>query len=198
MVMPVSSFARSCRDRNPPTDTPHQCTAVVVAAKSTTDSSDTAVSSASTTPFPPDPNSSESTIDTVAREIRESGGEATALPVDVRDPASVEALVARTAQAHGRLDALVYNAGAAWWASVEDTPLKRFRLLQQVNVEGLYSAILAALPHLKEEKKKNGERGGEGRIVVVSPPIYSRFFRGKTGYAMVCNERLALLFNLSF
>lgn len=55
--------------------------------------------------------------------------------------------------------------------------MKRFQLMQQVNVEGLYSAVQAALPHLKAS-----QRGG--RIVVVSPPIYSRFFRGKTAYAM--------------
>ncbi|KAK8055907.1 hypothetical protein PG993_001134 [Apiospora rasikravindrae] len=160
--------------------------AVVVAAKSTTDSSSNnntkiAVSS-NPSPFPPDPNSPASTITTVAHEICKAGGEATAVTVDVRDFVSIEALVARTLQAYGRLDALVYNAGAVWWASVEDTPVKRFQLMQQVNVEGLYGAVQAALPHLK----KNAEGGGRGggRIVVVSPPIYSRFFRGKTGYAM--------------
>ncbi len=71
---------------------------------------------------------------------------------------------------------LVYNSGAVWWAPVEDTPMKRFQLMQRVNPEGLYGTVQAALPHLKREKA--------GRIVVVSPPIYSRFFRGKTAYAM--------------
>lgn len=75
------------------------------------------------------------------------------------------------------MDVLIYNPGAIWWASVQDTPLKRFQLLQHVNVEGLYSAVQAALPALRASP-----RGG--RIVVVSPPIYSRFFRGKTAYAM--------------
>jgi len=46
--------------------------------------------------------------------------------------------------------------------------------MQRVNPEGLYAVIQAALPHLRPH----------GRIVVVSPPIYSRFFRGKTAYAM--------------
>lgn len=48
--------------------------------------------------------------------------------------------------------------------------------MQRVNPEGLYAVVQAALPHLRQSQK--------GRIVVVSPPIYSRFFRGKTAYAM--------------
>ena len=127
--------------------------------------------------FPPDPHSPQSTIDTVAREITAAGGAATALRVDVRDAASVAALVAATVAAYGRLDVVVYNAGAVWWAAVEDTPVRRFQLLQDVNANGLYATVQAALPHLK--------RHGRGRVVVVSPPIYSRFFRGKTAYAMV-------------
>lgn len=59
-----------------------------------------------------------------------------------------------------------------------DTPLKRFQLMQRVNPEGLYAVVQAALPHLRAAP------GGRGRVVVVSPPIYSRFFRGKTAYAM--------------
>lgn len=48
--------------------------------------------------------------------------------------------------------------------------------MQRVNPEGLYATVIAALPHLRAD--------GGGRIVVVSPPIYSRFFRGKTAYAV--------------
>jgi NAD(P)-dependent dehydrogenase (short-subunit alcohol dehydrogenase family) len=62
---------------------------VVVAAKSTSDA-------AQTRPFPPNPNSGLSTISTVEREIREAGGEATAVPVDTRDYESVRNLVAKT------------------------------------------------------------------------------------------------------
>lgn len=55
--------------------------------------------------------------------------------------------------------------------------MKRFQLMQRVNPEGLYGAVQAALPHFKKQEWR-------GRIIVVSPPIYSRFFRGKTAYAM--------------
>ena len=49
--------------------------------------------------------------------------------------------------------------------------------MQRINPEGLYAAVSACLPHF-------GRNNWKGRIVVVSPPIYSRFFRGKTAYAM--------------
>ncbi|KAM4060243.1 short chain dehydrogenase [Hirsutella rhossiliensis] len=142
--------------------------AVVVAAKSVT-------TAASGSAPAPDPNSPASTITTVAREIASAGGDATAIPVDVRSEQSVADLVAKTISTYHRLDVLIYNPGAIFWASVADTPLRRFQLMQHVNPEGLYAVVQAALPHL-------GRRGG--RIVVVSPPIYSRFFRGKTAYAM--------------
>ncbi|OQE91104.1 hypothetical protein PENNAL_c0010G00919 [Penicillium nalgiovense] len=144
--------------------------AVMLSAKTTSDAS-------AVTPFPPDPNSPQSTINTVEREIREAGGHAATVAVDVRDAAQIQHSVEETVRVFGKLDVLVYNSGAIWWSSVENTPLKRFKLMQQVNPEGLYATIQAALPFF--------EKGGwKGRIIVVSPPIYSRFFRGKTAYAM--------------
>ncbi|KAJ5898681.1 hypothetical protein N7504_008969 [Penicillium tannophilum] len=144
--------------------------AVMLAAKTTSDA-------AKATPFPPDPNSSQSTINTVEREILEAGGRAGAIAVDVRDAAQIQHAVDETVRIFGKLDVLVYNSGAIWWSSVENTPLKRFRLMQQINPEGLYATVQATLPHFEKN-------GWKGRIVVVSPPIYSRFFRGKTAYAM--------------
>jgi len=144
--------------------------AVVIAAKSVSDAS-------TVKPFPPNPDSQESTISTVEREIQEFGGDAFAIAVDVRDFDSVTKMVNDTVKKYGRLDVIIYNSGAIWWASVEDTPMKRFQLMQKVNPEGLYGTIQAALPHFKAN-------GWKARIIVVSPPIYSRFFRGKAAYAM--------------
>lgn len=148
-----------------------KCYIVVVAAKTTSDAYNKDIH------FPPDPNSPHSTVNTVEREIRESGGDATALQVDTRDHEAVTHLVNETVRLYGKLDVLVYNSGAIWWSSVEKTPMKRFMLMQQVNPEGLYASVQAALPHFQKN-------GWKGRIIVVSPPIYSRFFKGKTAYAM--------------
>ncbi|KAK7223217.1 hypothetical protein V2G26_011220 [Clonostachys chloroleuca] len=143
---------------------------IVVAAKTVSDGNETS-------PFPPDPNSKQSTITTVTREIREAGGEATAIQVDTRSPESIKDMVDSTVRIFGSLDVLIYNPGAIWWSSVEKTPLKRFQLLSSVNMEGLYATIQAAFPYFERS-------GWKCRVIVVSPPIYSRFFRGKTAYAM--------------
>lgn len=59
---------------------------MVVAAKSVSDA-------AAVKPFPPDPDSQQSTISTVEREIHEAGGDAYAIAADVRDFDSVAKMV---------------------------------------------------------------------------------------------------------
>ncbi|KAG4030276.1 hypothetical protein MFRU_012g00220 [Monilinia fructicola] len=144
--------------------------AVIVSAKSTSDAT-------ATHPFPPDPNSPASTISTVCREILECGGTATAIPCDVRDHASISSLVTRTISAYGRIDVLIYNSGAIYHSSVLTTPLSRYMLMESVNPHGLYASIQCCIPHWKNQ-------GWKARLIVICPPIYSRFFRGKAAYAM--------------
>jgi NAD(P)-dependent dehydrogenase (short-subunit alcohol dehydrogenase family) len=104
-------------------------------------------------------------------------GTATAIAVDTSSIPQINHLVAETVRIFGRLDVLIYNSGAIWWSSVENTPVKRFQLMQRINSEGLYASVHAALRFFERNQWKE-------RIVVVSPPIYSSFFRGKTAYAM--------------
>lgn len=111
------------------------------------------------------------------KEIHLLGGTAVAMKVNTRSPESVNALFTRVSSELGRLDVLVYNSGAIWWSSVAQTPVKRFKLMQEVNIEGLYASIQASFPLFEKGNWK-------GRVVVVCPPIYSRFFRGKTAYAV--------------
>lgn len=49
--------------------------------------------------------------------------------------------------------------------------------MQRINPEGLYKVIQTLLPVFAAQD-------WNARVIVVSPPIYSRFFRGKTAYAM--------------
>jgi NAD(P)-dependent dehydrogenase (short-subunit alcohol dehydrogenase family) len=138
--------------------------------------------------FPPDPNSSDSTIDTVAREIKEAGGPAYAHKVNVRSPESVTELIQWTLLTLGRIDTVIYNPGAIFWASVIETSVKRYQLMHEVNALGLYATVQAILPHFYER--------GNGRLIIVSPPIYSRFPRGKAAYAMTKFAMTTLMIGL--
>jgi NAD(P)-dependent dehydrogenase (short-subunit alcohol dehydrogenase family) len=153
---------------------------VVVAAKSS-----------STHPpktFPPNPNSPDSTIDTVAREVNEAGGKAYARQVDVRSPESIDGLIKWTLSTLDNIDVVVYNPGAIFWASIIETPIKRYQLMHEVNALGLYATVQAVLPHFYSRN--------QGRLVIVSPPIYSRFPRGKAAYAMTKFAMTTLMIGL--
>ncbi len=131
--------------------------AVTVAAKSTT----------SRTSLP-------GSIHTVAHEIEAAGGRALPVKCDVRRDEEVEAMVAATLGAFGRLDILIHNAGALWWQDVLDTPMKRFDLVMDVNVRGAFATARAALPHLIE--------AGGGHVLTYSPPLDLRALPGKVAY----------------
>ena len=67
---------------------------------------------------------------------------------DVRDAASLEAMVGATVDRFGRLDILVVNAGVGAYGPFLDLPLADIEEMIEVNVKGAIYAVRAALPHL--------------------------------------------------
>lgn len=67
----------------------------------------------------------------------------------------------------GKLDLTVYNAGSILWEKVVDTPTKRYDLMHDVNARGAYIMVQEVLPHFLKQKS--------GKIILVAPPIYSRY-----------------------
>jgi len=115
-------------------------------------------------------------IFSVAEEINKLGRKSLPIQCDVRDPKQIDNVVQQTIKSFGKVDILVYNAGAVWWNKIANTPLKKFDLLHEVNVHGCYAAVESVMPHMMMRKS--------GHIIVVSPPIYSRFFKGKVAYSI--------------
>jgi citronellol/citronellal dehydrogenase len=115
------------------------------------------------------------TIGQTAAEIRDRGGDAIAVELDVRDEANVQSAVERTVSEFGSLDVVVNNAGAIHFGPVAETPPKRFDLLTDVNVRGAHVTTHAALPHLCE--------GDWGHVVNMSPPLGMEAAPGKAPYA---------------
>ena len=116
------------------------------------------------------------TIYSVSEEIVKAGGHAIPLKCNVRNIEDIEKATKICLDKFGKLDLLIYNAGSILWEKVTNTPMKKFDLMTDVNIRGAYGAIQSVLPHMLQQKS--------GRIILVSPPIYSRFFKGKTPYSV--------------
>ncbi|MET0496625.1 MAG: SDR family oxidoreductase [Actinoplanes sp.] len=68
---------------------------------------------------------------------------------DVSDLDAITAVMNGVAERFGRLDVLVNNAGLALPGTVGDTDEDAYRAMMRVNVDGVFFASRAALPHLR-------------------------------------------------
>ena len=69
-----------------------------------------------------------------ARQIEKAGVQALAVACDVTKPDQVEAMKETALRKFGRVDVLVNNAGRAWAAPPEDTPLERWQQVFDLNI----------------------------------------------------------------
>ena len=88
-----------------------------------------------------------------ARRLTEAGGRAQAVPTDVADPASGDALVRRILSESGRCDVLVNNAGLGHVGTLLTTGPEDLQRLWAVNVQGMYHLCRAVLPSMIEHRR---------------------------------------------
>ena len=81
---------------------------------------------------------------TVAEEICEPGGKASAHPLDVTDSGAVERFVERIADEEGRLDYMFNNAGIAVIGEFRYLPGTDWKRILDVNVSGVFAGTAAA------------------------------------------------------
>jgi len=79
-----------------------------------------------------------------AAALAKLGVRTLALKCDVRKPDDVRSVVERTVEELGGVDVLVNNAGAAWGAPAEDTPLEGWQKVVDVNLTGVFLFAQAA------------------------------------------------------
>ncbi|MGV0793216.1 SDR family oxidoreductase [Mycolicibacterium sp. XJ1819] len=103
------------------------------------------------------------TIAETAERVSAAGGRALPVACDVRDAAAVEQAVTAIAERFGGIDVVVNNAGALDLRRTPKLPPRNLRRLLEVNVEGPFAVVQAALPHLT--------RSANAHIVNVSPPL---------------------------
>jgi NAD(P)-dependent dehydrogenase (short-subunit alcohol dehydrogenase family) len=96
----------------------------------------------------------------LAAEIEAGGGRAMAVPLDVRDVASIDAAVATVHDRFGSLDVLVNNAGLGANHPAEEVTEDDWDEMMAVNLRGLFFCCRAAGRVMLEQ--------GSGRIVNMS------------------------------
>ena len=103
------------------------------------------------------------TIHSVAAEVIAAGGQALAIQLDVRDESAVQAAMQQAAEKFGGIDVLVNNASAIALTKLQDTEVKRFDLIHQINTRGTLVCAKAAIPYLKNSE--------HAHIITLSPPM---------------------------
>ena len=96
----------------------------------------------------------------VEAEVRELGGEATYLRLDVTSEAQWNDAVAAAVGRYGKLDILVNNAGVVSWGVLEDTSEAEWDRIMDVNAKGVFLGTKAAIPEMR--------RAGGGAIINIS------------------------------
>ena len=117
----------------------------------------------------------EDLIRAISDEIRDAGGDALAVRVDVSDPTSVEALVKQTVEKYGRLDAAFNNAaGGPAPTPLADLSVEAFDESLAVNVRGTFLCMKYEIPAMLA--------AGGGSIVNMSSTAGLRGVPGLAGY----------------
>jgi citronellol/citronellal dehydrogenase len=107
------------------------------------------------------------TVYTAAEEIEAAGGAALPIAGDVRQDDDVARAVAATCERFGGIDALVNNASAIDLSTTEAVDMKRYDLMQDINVRGTFLLSKLALPALR----RSAAEAGGAHILTLSPPL---------------------------
>ncbi|MEP6842113.1 MAG: SDR family NAD(P)-dependent oxidoreductase [Pseudolysinimonas sp.] len=98
--------------------------------------------------------------DTALRSAAQAAGVSLDIQtLDVTDAAQIDAVIAQVISDHGRLDAVINNAGAGRVGTVELMPMSELRDTMELNFFGVVAVTKAAMPHL---------RASRGRLLTVT------------------------------
>lgn len=104
----------------------------------------------------------------------EHGARALAVPTDVTDEQSVQALFAKVEATYGRLDLLFNNAGrGAPAVPIEDLSVADWRAVVDVNLTGMFLCAQAAIRVMKKQQPQGGRIINNGSISASAPRPYS-------------------------
>ena len=101
-----------------------------------------------------------------AQALRDSGGQAMSVVMDVTDEAAVNAGVAEVVKAWGGVDVLVSNAGIQIVHPLEEFTLAEWKKMLAIHLDGAFLTTKACLPHMYAS--------GRGGSVIFMGSVHSK------------------------
>ena len=119
--------------------------------------------------------SSKEGVEANVAEIKAAGGEAMSVLVDVSSSDDIDAAVKAVADNFGGVDILINNAGVNIRGPIDELTYEEFQQVQQTNVDGVWLACKAVIPHMKKVQY--------GRIINMASTLGVVGLSNRTPYA---------------
>ena len=101
-----------------------------------------------------------------ADEIKQAGGTAMAVAMDVTSEEQVNAAVAEVVAAYGGVDVLVSNAGIQIVHPVEEFPFADWKKMLAIHLDGAFLTTKACIPHM--------QKSGKGGSIIYMGSVHSK------------------------
>ncbi len=115
-------------------------------------------------------------LDALKKEVEAAGGRAAIVTGDVREEATAVAAVKKAAEAFGRLDILINNAGVGNYKPLTDTSADEYDEMMDTNVRSSFLFTRHAVPVMQQQKS--------GTILMISSMAGVYGFGGEAVYCM--------------
>ncbi len=118
------------------------------------------------------------TIFSAAEEIEKAGGRALAVKTDIRFEDQVAAAMDKGVAEFGGLDIVINNASALGLTGLQETTMKMYDRMQDINARGSYVVTRLAMPHLLKADNPH--------VLNISPPLNMKpkWFAGHAAYTL--------------
>jgi NADP-dependent 3-hydroxy acid dehydrogenase YdfG len=114
-------------------------------------------------------------IEKLAKDIKEAGGKALFVKVDVTNLEQVKNLVDTAVQQFGRVDVILNNAGIMPLSPMDRINVAEWNTMIDVNIKGVLNGVAAVLPYMKKQKS--------GQIINTSSVAGHKVFNGSAVYS---------------
>jgi citronellol/citronellal dehydrogenase len=147
---------------------------LAIALRAARDGANIALLAKTDTPHP----KLEGTVHTAAAAIEEAGGRALPIVGDVRNDDDVTEAVLKTQGEFGGIDIVINNASVIDLSGSLELSMKKYDLMQDVNVRGTFMLSRSAVPILKDAENPH--------ILSLSPPLNlsPKWLGAHTGYTL--------------